>query len=123
METIKVYRVENRNEEKGLWRKFDGTWQPLFDMLTDGKCRDLPMDYSPLYSEEGLKWFASAPSTETLQAWFSKRDLEELVANGFTISEFTVSRHKKLNEYEYIFPRENIVSIRDLSINDIYPEK
>lgn len=121
MDNIKVYRVEHTPKEKGLWRKFDGTWEPLFDMLTDGKCRDLPMEFDPIYGEEGTRWFASAPSKETLQKWFSRLDLVELVANGFTINEFTVSRYKILNEFEYIFPRENIVDYKKLSINDIYP--
>lgn len=121
MDNIKVYRVEHTPKEKGLWRKFDGTWEPLFDMLTDGKCRDLPMEFDPIYGEEGTRWFASAPSKETLQKWFSKRDLEELVSNGFTINEFTVSRYKILNEFEYIFPRENIVERRILDVRDIYP--
>lgn len=77
--SMKVYRVENEAEQKGLWRKFDGTYEPLFDMLTDGQCRDLPMDDNPIYREGGKRWFASAPSKETLQKWFSKRDLEELL--------------------------------------------
>lgn len=118
---MKVYRVENRPEQKGLWRKFDGSWEPLFDMLTDGKCRDLPMDENPIYRAEGKRWFASAPSKETLRAWFSKKDLMELCDAGFTISEFDVSEYKRLSDYEYVFTRESIVSINDLKINDIYP--
>ena len=119
---MKVYRVENEAEQKGLWRKFDGTWEPLFDMLTDGLCRDMPMDDDPLYRAEGKQWFASAPSKETLQKWFSKRDLEELLAAGFTVSEFEVTNCKKVSDYEYIFTRDSIVSKTDLKVSDIYPE-
>lgn len=61
MNAIKVYRVENRDQNKGLWRRFDGTWDPLFDTLTDGKCKDMPMEDNPIYRAEGLQWFASAP--------------------------------------------------------------
>ena len=118
----KVYRVENEDEQKGLWRKFDGTWEPLFDMLTDGQCRDLPMEDNPVYREGGKQWFASAPSKETLQKWFSKRDLEELVAAGFTINEFEVKSYRKVSDYEYIFTRDNIVGRKYLTVNDIYPE-
>lgn len=120
---IKVYRVENEKEQKGLWRKFDGTWEPLFDMLTDGQCKDMPMDDNPIYREGGKQWFASAPSKETLQKWFSKRDLEELIANGFTISEFEVVGHKKVSDFEYIFTRDNIISRTYLSVSDIYPQE
>ena len=118
---IKVYRVENEAEEKGLWRKFDGTWEPLFDMLTDGKCKDMPMEFSPLYSEGGKAWFASAPSKETLQEWFSRRDLVELLNAGFTISEFIVTNYKKVSDYEYIFTRDSILCRSYLGVEDIYP--
>lgn len=121
--SMKVYRVENEAEQKGLWRKFDGTYEPLFDMLTDGQCRDLPMEDSPVYREGGKRWFASAPSKETLQKWFSKRDLEELVANGFTISEFEVVGYKKVSDFEYIFTRDNILNRNYLEVSDIYPEQ
>ena len=121
--SMKVYRVENEAEQKGLWRKFDGTYEPLFDMLTDGQCRDLPMEDSPVYREGGKRWFASAPSKETLQKWFSKRDLEELVANGFTISEFEVVGYKKVSDFEYIFTRDNIINRNYLEVSDIYPEQ
>lgn len=121
--SMKVYRVENEAEQKGLWRKFDGTYEPLFDMLTDGQCRDLPMEDSPIYREEGKKWFASAPSKETLQKWFSKRDLEELVAKGFTISEFEVTGYRKVSDFEYIFTRDNIINRNYFEVSDIYPEQ
>lgn len=122
-QSIKVYRVENEKEQKGLWRKFDGTWEPLFDMLTDGQCKDMPMDNSPIYREGGKQWFASAPSKETLQKWFSKRDLEELTTNGFTISEFEVVGYKKISDFEYIFTRDNIVGRTYLRVSDIYPQE
>ncbi len=122
-QSIKVYRVENEKEQKGLWRKFDGTWEPLFDMLTDGQCKDMPMEDSPIYREGGKQWFASAPSKETLQKWFSKRDLEELTAKGFTISEFEVVGHKKISDFEYIFTRDSIISRTYLKVSDIYPQE
>lgn len=27
------YRVEDQVEKHGLWRNFDGTWNPVFDQL------------------------------------------------------------------------------------------
>ena len=121
--SIKIYRVENEDKQKGLWRKFDGTWEPLFNILTDGLCRNLPMEDNDLYRAEGKKWFASAPSRETLQKWFSKRDLEELTAAGFTISEFEVTNYKKVSEFEYIFTRDSIINRTYLTVSDIYPEQ
>ena len=92
-------------------------------MLTDGQCKDMPMEDNPIYREGGKQWFASAPSKETLQKWFSKRDLEELTANGFTISEFEVIGHKKISDFEYIFTRDNIIGRAYLRVSDIYPQE
>ena len=114
---------ENEKEQKGLWRKFDGTWEPLFRMLTDGQCKDMPMDDSPVYRKDGKRWFASAPSKETLQKWFSRRDLEELTAIGFTITEFEVLEYRKLSDFEFIFTRESIVNKTNINVTDIYPLK
>ena len=83
----------------------------------------MPMEDNPIYREGGKQWFASAPSKETLQKWFSKRDLEELTAKGFTISEFEVVGYKKINDFEYIFTRDNIISRTYLKVSDIYPQE
>ena len=29
------YRVEDQAEKHGLWRNFDGTWNPVFDQLSE----------------------------------------------------------------------------------------
>lgn len=34
--TILGYRVEDLVEQHGLWRNFDGTWNPVFEHLTEG---------------------------------------------------------------------------------------
>jgi len=119
--TIKLYRCEDEKNSQGLWRDFAGNWRPLFHLLTDGQCKNLPMPDSDVYRQEGKRWFASTPSRETLRKWFSKQDLDELTAHGFTISEFEVTEWKPLNEFEYIFTRESIVSRRYLEVEDIYP--
>lgn len=42
------YRVENQEEKHGLWRNFDGSWNPIFDQLSEGLSRSLPMEDNPL---------------------------------------------------------------------------
>ena len=41
---IKVYRIENQAQGHGIWRNFDGSWNPVFDKLSDGQVRNLPME-------------------------------------------------------------------------------
>lgn len=120
MKRIKVYRVENEKDQLGLWRDFDGTWNPKFDMLSDGKCRDLPMPHSEIYGFEGKRWFSSAPTKESFKVWFSKKDIEELTENGFSMAEFEVSNWKVVSQYEYIFPRDAIISKVPIEISEIF---
>ena len=46
------YRVEDQVKKHGLWRNFDGTWNPVFDQLSEGLSRSLPMEDSELYREK-----------------------------------------------------------------------
>lgn len=116
------YRVENQEEKHGLWKNFDGSWNPIFDQLSEGLSRSLPMEDNPLYSLEGKHWFSAAPSKETLKHWFSKTDLIELSKLGYDIFEFTLQNIKQISEYEIIFTRDNIINQKQLKINDIYED-
>lgn len=116
-----VYRVENTDKQYGLWRDFDGTWNPKFHLLRHGKCRDMPMEDNPMYGAEGKRWFASAPTKDLLREWFSLRDLEDLAAYGFKVYELIVTKWKEVSEFETIFPRDAIVRQKEISISEIYP--
>ena len=119
----KVYRVEDPIRGEGLWRNIFGEHSPVFDRLTDGKVREMPMDDAPeIYQQGGKHWFASAPTSETLQHWFSIQDLEELEAIEYGIFEIEVKNEKVLNPFETIFTRDNIISMKKIGIADIYPE-
>jgi len=121
--TIKtVYRVESEDGKLGLWRDADGTWNPKFHLLRDGKCKDMPMEDSEVYREGGKRWFASAPSRELLKEWFSMEDLCDLKKHGFGIYEFEVSQWKFVSEFECIFPRDAVVGRKKIGISEIYEE-
>lgn len=117
-----VYRVESEDGKLGLWRDADGTWNPKFHLLRDGKCKDMPMEDSEVYREGGKRWFASAPSRELLKEWFSLEDLCDLQKHGFGIYEFEVSQWKLVSEFECIFPRDAVVGRKEIGISEIYEE-
>lgn len=120
--TKTVYRVESEDGKLGLWRDADGTWNPKFHLLRDGKCKDMPMEDSEVYREGGKRWFASAPSRELLKEWFSLEDLCDLKKHGFGIYEFEVSQWKLVSEFECIFPRDAVVGRKEIGISEIYEE-
>ena len=104
------YRVEDQAEKHGLWRNFDGTWNPVFDQLSEGLSRNLPMEDSELYREGGKQWFSAAPSKETLKYWFSLTD----------VLEFQLVGTKQISDFEIVFTRGNIVEQREINYKEIW---
>ena len=119
---IKVYRVENEAEEKGLWRKFDGTWEPLFDMLTDGKCKDMPMDDSDFYRRDGKQWFSATDAPEKLTAWFDVLDVVEMEKLGYGVFEIDVKSIETVSPFEVVFTRDQAVNARKIDPQQIWPD-
>ncbi len=116
----KVYRIEHRSKKEGIWRDWDGNYKPIFDNLTDGKSKNLPMNDSSVYRIGGKKWFASAPTRTTLKHWFSKLDVLELLDMGYEVIEFKVKDSIQLSDYEVIFTRDNILGERVINYKEIW---
>ena len=116
------YRVEDQVQKHGLWRNFDGTWNPVFDQLSEGLSRSLPMEDNDLYRQDGKKWFAAAPTKETLKHWFSLNDVLELAELGYRVYEFELRNTKKVSDFEIIFTRDNIVNQKEIDYKEIWYE-
>ena len=84
--TLRAYRVENQEEQHGIWRDFDGTVNPVFKHLSQGKCKDMPMEDSDFYRADGLRWFSATDTPEKLKAWFSALDVIEMERLGYKVS-------------------------------------
>ena len=117
---MKAYRVENQKAQHGIWRNFDGTVNPVFSQLSDGKCRNLPMADSDYYRDGGDRWFAATDTKEKLQAWFSEKDLQEMQGLGYKIYEFEVSGCRVVSDYEIVFRREDIHSQKEIQISEVF---
>lgn len=114
------YRVENQAEKHGLWRKFDGSWNPVFDKLSEGLSRSLPMEDNELYRYNGKAWFSAAPTKETLKHWFSLNDVLELEKLGYKIYEFELKDTREVSDFEIIFTRDNIINQKELNYKEIW---
>lgn len=119
---MKAYRVENQSEGHGIWRDFDGTINPVFKHLTQGKCKDMPMEDNDFYRAEGKQWFSATDTPEKLKAWFSALDVKEMLELGYEIFEFEITNCRKVSEFEICFTRDSIISQRKLNPLDIYEE-
>ena len=117
---VRGYRVEDQFQKHGLWRNFDGSWNPVFNQLSEGLSRSLPMEDNDLYREGGKQWFSAAPSKETLKHWFSLNDVLELADLGYRIYEFELRDTKTVSEFEIIFTRDNILTQKEIDYKEIW---
>ena len=117
---MKVYRVENPVEEHGLWRNFDGSPCDVFDKLTQGKSRTLPMPDNDFYREGGKQWFSATDTPDKLTAWFDVLDIVQMRSLGYKVYEFEVSNVRTVNEYEVVFTRDSIESVIAIDPADIW---
>lgn len=95
---MKVYRVEDPYRKHGIWRDFDETVDPVFKYLSDGKCKDMPMENSDFYREGGKNWLSATDTPEKLKAWFSTQDIIEMEDMGYSVIEFEVTNVREVSE-------------------------
>lgn len=115
-----LYRVDNLEEQRGIWRTWDGQWKPVFDdILPNGVSKDLPMGDSEIYNGG---WFASCENLETLFKWVSPEDMVTLQKHGFrvTIWDVDIRDTKKLNNMETIFLKQEAIFVGLYIINEDY---
>jgi len=119
---IAVYRVENTEEEHGLWRNFDGSPCDVLTKLTVGKARNLPMEDSDFYRFNGKRWFASTDAPEKLRAWFHALDIIQMARFGYRVYRFMVTEIRVVSEYEVVFTRDSIVDKVAIDPTEIWRE-
>lgn len=119
---MKVYRVEDFERGHGIWRNFDGTVNPVFKYLSNGKCKDMPMEDSDFYREDGKNWFSATDTPEKLKAWFSTQDIVEMEGLGYFVQQYEVSETRPVSEYEVVFTRETISSSHTLDPSSIWED-
>lgn len=117
---MKAYRVENQEKGNGIWRNFDGTYNPVFDKLSDGLAKNLPMQDSDFYRYAGKQWFSACDDKDKLKNWFSKTDVIEMRKMGYEVYEFEITDCRTVSEFEIVFTRDSIVSQRVIDYKEIW---
>ena len=119
---MKAYRIENQTEKHGIWRNFDGSLNPVFSKLSDGLAKNLPMPDNAFYREDGKHWFSATDTPDKLKVWFSRQDVIEMLAMGYKVLEFEITRCRTVSEYEIVFTRDSIVSQREIDYSLIWED-
>ena len=117
---MKVYRVENQKEKHGIWRNFDGSYNPIFNKLSEGLAKSLSMDDSNFYRANGKQWFSATDTKEKLTKWFSLTDILEMKKMGYEVYEFEITLYREVSEYEIVFAREDIISQKVIDYREIW---
>ena len=119
---MKAYRIENQHERHGLWRDFAGNINPVFEQLSVGKCRNMPMEDSDFYRYNGKKWFSATDESWKMREWFDVEDVIELELLGYHLYEFDIRNCRTVSEFEIVFTRDAILEQRLINPAVIWPE-
>lgn len=117
---MKAYRVENQEKGNGIWRNFDGTFNPIFTKLSDGLAKSLPMEDSDFYRFDNKQWFSACDEREKLLKWFSKQDVIEMLEMGYKVYEFEIASCRVVSEFEICFVREDIINQKEIDYKEIW---
>ena len=114
-----LYRLESVTPGNGLWYNIYNELIWGIGILKDCKTKDLPMEYDERYHLYGLNWFSSCSNVEDLAHWYSLKDAEDLIANGFVFTKYLAIDY---NEYENetTFLKETALERVELDIKDIW---
>lgn len=81
---MKLYRVENRETNAGLWYALNQDKSDVAATL-DLSGKDLPMGFNPEIAQS--KWRSAAETLGQLGFWFSHEDLQKLIPLGYKLYE------------------------------------
>lgn len=119
MEPKWIYRLEATSPEKGLWynSKSELVWN--IGELKDCKTKDLPMGYDERYHKDGRNWFSSCSRKEDLTHWYSIKDAQDLVANGFVFTRYLATEYVEY-EFETTFIKETSLAREVINVEDLF---
>jgi len=69
---MKLYRIEHKDSENGMWTHKVGDDKLVLEHLSDPRLAALPMPDSDDFRKGGLIWKTAVPTIEMLDLWFSK---------------------------------------------------
>lgn len=119
MEPKWLYRLEAVNPEKGLWYNENNEYVWNIGELKDCKTKYLPMGYDARYHKDGRCWFSSCSKKEDLTHWFSLKDANDLINDGFVFTRYLATEYVEY-ELETTFIKETSLKREVIDINDLF---
>lgn len=114
-----IYRIENKEKRNGMWYSEKGTYDPFIMKLTEGKSRELPMEYDTRYTKGGLNWYSGCHSIALLQQWFSKLDVQEMLQADYGLYKIKAKQFD-VEDDQILFTQEGIAYRKEIGLADIF---
>ena len=114
-----IYRIEHLETEHGMWYTSEGKLEPFIFTLTEGKSRDLPMEWDERYGKDGFRWYSGCGVRELMKHWFSKKDAEELLESGYSMYRLESTQYVH-EEFQTVFTREGIVNRTEIPLWEVW---
>lgn len=119
MEPKWLYRLEAVSPNKGLWYNSNNEYVWNIGELEECKTKDLPMGYDARYHKDGRCWFSSCSRKEDLTHWYSLKDANDLINNGFVFTRYLATEYVEY-ELETTFIKETSLKREILDINELF---
>lgn len=113
---MKLLRIEHKKHKNGMWYNPDGKLDPFIMSLTEGKSKNIPMEFDNKYRKNGFKWYSGVPNLELLKHWFSTKDIIEMIDGGYGLYEIK-AKQVNLEDNQILYTRESIVYQREISLD------
>lgn len=117
-----LYRLEYKDNSKGLWYNGNGDWcfnEGIGQLDDTCQTKTLPMDYDWRYKQDGKDWFSSCSNKEDLLHWYSIEDAKKLLENGFVFTRYLAIDYHEY-ENETVFLKETSLSREVINIIDLF---
>lgn len=113
-----LYRLESKTPDRGLWYNSNSELTFNIGELEDCETKNLPMDYDWRYHKDGRQWWSSCSNKEDLSHWYSLKNAQDLINNGFVFTKYLATEYVEY-ENETTFIKETSLDRVELSIEEL----
>lgn len=114
-----LYRLESIHSNNGLWYDSNSKFVWGIGKLPNCKTKDLPMDYDARYHRDGRNWYSSCSNKEDLLHWYSLKDAQDLLGEGFVFTRYLATEYVEY-DLETTFIKDSSIRREVIDIGKLF---